>query len=417
MLAFDTKNYDINSERDLVADGAVVLKKREGRTLKSGGLWVYDNEIAQYKGSFEDGDLIAVEDFDGYFMGYGFVNRKSKITVRVLSRHKEQPVTPAFLTGRVRSAWEYRKKVIDTSSCRLIFGEADRMPGLTVDKFGPVLVSQTLSLGMEKWKDTVFAELLSVLSAHGQEIRGIYERNDARSRTLEGLERSAGFWETEFDPNVRICENGLFYEIDVSNGQKTGYFLDQRFNRLSIRPMAKGARVLDCFCNAGGFALNALAGGAAFARGVDASEQAVESATENAEINGFSDRSEFVSADIFEYLPALVEQGEKYDLVILDPPAFAKSRASVKTALRGYREINRRGMQLVRDGGFLATCTCSHFITPELFDDVVFHASRDAHVRLRLVEKRAQSPDHPVLLGADESAYLKFLLFQVQYER
>ena len=393
------------------------LKKGEGRALSAGGFWIYDNEIARVEDLTGNGDLCAVFASDGYALGIGYYNPQSKITVRMLTRDAGAVIDAAFFRARIEAAVSYREKVTGLDNCRLIFGEADRMPGLTVDKFGPVLVSQTLSLGMEKWKDTVFAELLSVLSAHGQKIRGIYERNDARSRTLEGLERIAGFWKTEFDPNVRICENGLFYEIDVSNGQKTGYFLDQRFNRLSIRPMAKGARVLDCFCNAGGFALNALAGGAAFARGVDASEQAVESARENAEINGFSERSEFVSADIFEYLPALVEQGEKYDLVILDPPAFAKSRASVKTALRGYREINRRGMQLVRDGGFLATCTCSHFITPELFDDVGFHASRDAHVRLRLVEKRAQSPDHPVLLGADESAYLKFLLFQVQYER
>ena len=395
----------------------IYLKKGEGRTLSAGGFWIYDNEIERVEALSAPGDLCAVYAFDGYALGVGYYNPRSKIAVRMLSRDPDAVIDEAFFHARVEAAVAYREAVTGLDNCRLIFGEADRLPGLTVDKFGPVLVSQTLSLGMEKRKDIIFAALLSVLAAHGQEICGIYERNDARSRTLEGLDRTAGYWRTEFDPNVRICENGIYYDIDVSNGQKTGYFLDQRFNRLAIRPMARGARVLDCFCNAGGFALNALAAGAESALGVDASELAVESARENAAINGFSDRAEFVSADVFELLPQMIEKGEKFDLVILDPPAFAKSRASVKTALRGYREINRRGMQLVRDGGFLATCTCSHFITPELFDDVVLRASRDAHVRLRLVEKRAQSPDHPVLLGADESAYLKFLLFQVQYER
>ena len=395
----------------------IYLKKGEGRTLSAGGFWIYDNEIARVEDLTAPGDLCAVFASDGYALGIGYYNPASKIAVRMLTRDVDAVIDEAFFRARVETAVAYREAVTGLDNCRLIFGEADRLPGLTVDKFGPVLVAQTLSLGMEKWKDVIFTALLTVLSAHGQEMRGIYERNDARSRLLEGLERTSGFWKTEFDPNIRICENGLYYDIDVSNGQKTGYFLDQRFNRLAIRPLSRGARVLDCFCNAGGFALNALAGGAVYARGVDASEQAVESARENAAINGYADRAEFVSADIFEYLPGLIEQGEKFDLVVLDPPAFAKSRASVKTALRGYREINRRGMQLVRDGGFLATCTCSHFITPELFDSAVYQASRDAHVRLRLIEKRAQSPDHPVLLGADESAYLKFLLFQVQYER
>ena len=416
MLAFDTKNYDINSERDLAADGAVVLKKREGRTLKSGGLWVYDNEIAQYKASFEDGDLIAVEDFDGYFMGYGFVNRKSKITVRVLSRHKEQPVTPAFLTGRVRSAWEYRKKVIDTSSCRLIFGEADFLPGITIDKYEDVLVVESLALGIDRLKGYILAALVKILAEDGIAIRGIYERSDAKVRELEGLPREKGFLTAPFDTKIQITENGVRYIVDVENGQKTGFFLDQKDNRRAIHRLCKGAKVLDCFTHTGSFALNAAIAGASSVIAVDASDLAVEQARENARLNGLEDRVSFLCRDVFELLPELIAKGEQYDVVVLDPPAFTKSRNSIKAAARGYREINLRGMKLVRNGGYLVTCSCSHFMDPELFKKTIGEAARDAHRRLRQVEFKTQAPDHPILWSSDESYYLKFYIFQVVEE-
>ncbi len=395
----------------------VVLKKNEGRGLSAGGAWVYDNEIERIEGEAEPGGIVRIEASNGYPLGLGYFNEKSRITVRLLTRDADAVIDEAFWEKRIRDAADYRRRTTGLSSCRLIFGEADRMPGLTVDKFNDLLVTQTLSLGMEWLKPLLFPLLLQILSEYGCTVRGIYERNDARSRTLEGLERTQGFWGEPFDPHTVMEENGLQFEIDVENGQKTGFFLDQRFNRAAIRPMSKDARVLDCFCNAGGFGLNAAAAGAAHVICVDASQSAVDTAEANARRNGLEDRMEFVCADVFELLPRLEEQGELFDLVILDPPAFAKSRAAVKAAARGYREINRRGMALVRPGGFLATCTCSHFMTPELFRQTVALAARDARRRLLLAEERAQAPDHPVLWGADESAYLKFLLFQVLDER
>ena len=364
MLAFDIKNYDINSEQDLAVDAAVVLKKREGRTIKSGGLWVYDNEIAQTRGSFEDGDIISVEDFDGYFMGYGYINRKSKITVRLLSRHREVPVTPAFLTQRVRSAWEYRKKVIDTSSCRLLFGEADFLPGLTVDKYEDILVVESLALGIDRLKGYILAALVTVLAEDGITVRGIYERSDAKVRELEGMPREKGFLTAPFDTKIQITENGVRYIVDVENGQKTGFFLDQKDNRRAIHRLCGGARVLDCFTHTGSFALNAAIAGACSVTAVDASDLAVEQAEENARLNGLEDRVSFLCRDVFALLPELIDKGEQYDVVILDPPAFTKSRNSIKAAARGYREINLRGMKLVKNGGFLVTCSCSHFMDP-----------------------------------------------------
>lgn len=395
----------------------VYLKEHEGRGISAGGCWIYDNEIARIEDFTQPGDLVRVIAANGYALGTGYYNPASKIAIRMLTRDPDTEIDRDFFRMRIENAISYRESVTGLENCRLIFGEADRLPGLTVDKFADILVTQTLALGIERRKDEIFECLLAVLKEHGQNIRGIYERNDARSRALEGLERGQGFWRDRFDPCVRICENDLFYDIDVSNGQKTGYFLDQRFNRMAIRPLAKNAKVLDCFCNAGGFALNALAAGAHSALGVDASEQAVACATANAAANGFSSRASFLCEDVFALLPQLVQRAEQFDLVILDPPAFAKSRASIKTAMRGYREINRRGMQLVRDGGFFATCTCSHFITAQIFEETIALAARDAHVRLRLIERRAQAPDHPVLMGANESEYLKFLTFQIQKER
>ena len=416
MLSFDANNYDINSQKDLSVDAAAVLKKREGRTIKSGGLWVYDNEIAQFRGEFEDGDIISVEDFDGYFMGYGFVNRKSKITVRLLSRRRENPVTPAFLTARVRSAWEYRKKVIDTSSCRLLFGEADFLPGLTVDKYEDILVVESLALGIDRLKGYLLAALVRVLAEDGITVRGIYERSDAKVRELEGMPREKGFLTAPFDTKIEITENGVRYIVDVENGQKTGFFLDQKDNRRAIHRLCGGAKVLDCFTHTGSFALNAAIAGAASVVAVDASDLAVEQAQENARLNGVDDRVSFLCRDVFALLPELIEKGEEYDVVILDPPAFTKSRNSIKAAARGYREINLRGMKLVKNGGYLVTCSCSHFMDPELFKKTIGEAARDAHCRLRQVEFRTQAPDHPILWSSDESYYLKFYIFQVVEE-
>lgn len=395
----------------------VILKKGEGRGLSAGGAWIYDNEIDRIDGDFEEGGLVAVSASNGYPLGTGYINTRSRITVRMLTRDAGAVIDETFWERRVRDAIEYRLHTTGLSSCRLIFGEADRLPGLTVDKFHDILVTQTLSLGMERLKAQLFPILLRLLAEYGHPVRGIYERNDARSRALEGLERTQGFFGESFDPHTIMEENGLLFEIDVENGQKTGFFLDQRYNRAAIRPMSRGARVLDCFCNAGGFGLNAAAAGAAHVTCVDASQSAVDTARANAERNGLAARMDFLCADVFELLPELEAKGAQFDLVILDPPAFAKSRAAVKSAARGYREINRRGLALVRPGGFLATCTCSHFMTPELFRQTVSQAAHDAKRRLLLAEERAQAPDHPVLWGADESAYLKFLLFQVLDER
>ena len=413
MRPLNLDDYDITSQKDLSVNAAAVLKKREGRTIKAGGLWVYDNEIASLRGSFEDGDIISVEDFDGYFMGYGFINRKSRITVRLLSRRKESRITPAFLAERVRRAWDYRRKVIDTSCCRLIFGEADFLPGLTVDKYEDILVVESLALGIDRLKGYLLAALVAALREDGVPVRGIYERSDAKVRELEGMPREKGFLTEPFDTKVQIVENGVRYIVDVENGQKTGFFLDQKDNRRAIHRLCGGSRVLDCFTHTGSFALNAAAAGAAEVTAVDASDLAVEQAQENARLNGFQDRVSFLCRDVFALLPELIEQGERYDVVILDPPAFTKSRSSVKAAARGYREINLRGMKLVRNGGYLVTCSCSHFMDPELFRKTIGEAARDAHRRLRQVEFRTQAPDHPILWSSDESYYLKFYIFQV----
>ena len=396
---------------------AVILKKGEGRTLKAGGAWIFDNEIDKVEGTPEDGSLVEVRDFDGYGMGTGFYNSRSKIRVRMMSRKAGQPIDRDFLRMRVQNAWDYRKKTVDTSSCRIIFGEADFLPGLVVDKFSDVLVVQSLALGIDRMKEDILSLLVEVLRADGVEIRGIYERSDAKVREQEGLPRQKGFIGAEFPTRVQIVENGVRYEVDVEDGQKTGFFLDQKYNRLAIQRLCRDARVLDCFTHSGSFALNAGIAGASSVLGVDASQLAVDQARINAELNGLSDRVKFQCADVFDLLPELERQGEQFDVVILDPPAFAKSRASVKNATRGYRDINLRGMKLVRDGGYLATCSCSHFMTYELFTQTIAQAARSAHVRLRQVEYRTQAPDHPILWAADESYYLKFYIFQVCREK
>lgn len=400
-----------------MSEAIVTLKKGEGRMLKSGGLWIFDNEIASILGSFEDGDIVAVHDFDGYGLGEGFINRNSKIRVRMMTRNRHQEIDEAFLKMRVQEAWDYRKKVSDTGSCRVIFGEADFLPGLVVDKFSDVLVVQSLALGIDRLKDQIVELLKEVLAADGIKIRGVYERSDAKVRRQEGMELYKGFIGEAFDTNVEIEENGVRYMVDVKDGQKTGFFLDQKYNRKAIQHLCKDAKVLDCFTHTGSFALNAGYGGAKEVTGVDASELAVEQAILNSKLNGMEDRVKFICRDVFELLPELEEKGEKFDVVILDPPAFTKSRNSVKNAVKGYREINLRAMKLVRDGGFLATCSCSHFMTYELFTQTIHQAARNVHKRLRQVEYRTQAPDHPILWAAEESYYLKFYVFQVVDEK
>lgn len=400
-------------------ESAVVrIKKGEGRSLKAGGMWIYDNEIDTIKGDYANGDMVFVEDFDGYPLGHGFINTNSKLTVRMMSRKKDTVVDDDFLEMRVRAAWEYRKTTTDTSSCRLIFGEADFLPGIVIDKFSDVLVVESLALGIDRFKPVILDKLKKVLAEDGIQIRGVYERSDAKVRLQEGMERFKGFIGDPFDTKVEIVENNVHYLVDVKDGQKTGFFLDQKYNRLAIQRLCAGKRVLDCFTHTGSFALNAGLAGASSVLGVDASELGVAQAEENAALNGLSDTVKFRCADVFELLPELERQGEKFDVVILDPPAFTKSRNSVKNAVKGYREINLRGMKLVKDGGYLATCSCSHFMTPELFEKTIREAAGNVHKRLRQVEYRTQAPDHPILWSGDETSYyLKFSIFQVCDEK
>lgn len=393
------------------------LRRGEGRMLKKGGPWVYDNEIDRIEGEYENGDLVRVLDYDGWELGTGFVNTGSKLTIRMLSRKKGAVIDEDFFRSRVKDAYEYRKKVVDTagakSGYRVIFGEADFLPGLVVDKFADVLVVQSLALGMDRFKELIIRLLKECMEEDGVKIRGVYERSDAKVRESEGLAKVRGFLGEPFDTRVEIEENGVRYLVNVEDGQKTGFFLDQKYNRLAIQKLCGGARVLDCFTHTGSFALNAAAAGAREVIGVDASEAGVNLARENAALNGMSERVRFECADVFELLPRLEAAGERFDLVILDPPAFTKSRSSVKNAVKGYREINLRGMKLVKDGGFLATCSCSHFMTQELFAQTIGQAADNVHKRLKQAEYRTQAPDHPILWAADESYYLKFYIFQV----
>ena len=399
-----------------MAEAVVVLKKGEGRTIKAGGAWIFDNEIDTITGSFENGDIVIVHDFDGYMMGRGFINTNSKIRVRMLTRDKEQQIDDEFIRMRVKNAWEYRKSVllpVDLNCCRVIFGEADFLPGLVIDKYDDVLVVESLALGIDKFKIQIVEYLKELLLADGFTVRGVYERSDAAVRKKEGLTPYKGFIGEEFDTNVEIVENGVHYMVDVVNGQKTGFFLDQKYNRLAIQRLCKDKRVLDCFTHMGTFALNAGIAGAAEVTGLDISDFAVKQATDNAKLNGLDERVKFRQANVLDELPKLNEAGERYDVVILDPPAFTKSREATKNAMKGYREINMKGMKLVKDGGYLATCSCSHFMTQELFVKVIGQAAKAAHKRLRQVEFRTHAPDLPILWAADESYYLKFLVFQV----
>ena len=395
----------------------VTLKKGEGRTIKAGGAWVFNNEIETITGRFHNGDLVIVHDFDGYPMGKGYINQNSKIRVRLLTRHVNQEIDESFFQMRLQNAWNYRKDTVDTSSCRLVFGEADFLPGIVIDKYEDVLVMECLTLGMERYKEQLANLMKQILQKDGIQIRGVYERSDAKEREKEGLSRVKGFIGAEFDTNVEITENGVRYMVDVVNGQKTGFFLDQKYNRLAIQKLCKGKRVLDCFTHMGTFALNAGIAGASEVTGLDISEFAVEQATENAKRNSLSDTVTFRAANVLDELPKLAAAGEKYDVVILDPPAFTKSRQATKNAIKGYREINMKGLKLVKDGGYLATCSCSHFMTQELLAKTIREAARAKHKRLRQVEFRTQAADHPILWAAEESYYLKFFIFQVVDEK
>ena len=395
----------------------VTLKKGEGRTIKAGGAWIFDNEIDTITGRFKNGEVVTVHDFDGYPMGKGFINQNSKIRIRMMTRKPDQEIDEAFLKMRVKNAWEYRKTTVDTSSCRIIFGEADFLPGLVIDKYEDVLVVECLALGMEQFKEIIVNFLKEILAEDGIKIRGVYERSDANERTKEGISKVKGFIGDAFDTNVEIVENGVHYMVDVANGQKTGFFLDQKYNRLAMQRICKGKKVLDCFTHMGTFALNAGIAGAADVTGLDISEYAVSQAEANARLNHLENTVHFRQANVLDELPKLAQAGEKYDVVILDPPAFTKSREATKNAIKGYREINMKGLKLVKDGGYLATCSCSHFMTQDLLAKTVKEAAKATHKRLRQVEFRTQAPDHPILWAADESYYLKFYIFQVVDER
>ena len=403
-----------------LSSAVVILKKGEGRTLKAGGAWIYDNEIDRIDGTFQDGNILKVVDFDGYPMGWGFLNTRSKITVRMLTNDIHTVMDDDFLYQRVKAAWDYRKAVIDTSSCRVIFGEADFLPGLVIDKYEDVLVVESLALGIDNLKEQIVAILKECMRKDGINIRGVYERSDAKVRLKEGLERHKGFLGAEFDPNVQIIENGVKYHVDIVNGQKTGFFLDQKGNRKAIQDLCRrlskerSISVLDCFTHTGSFALNAAVGGAASVEAVDVSDLAIEEAKRNAELNQVSEQMTFICADVLDLLPSYITEGRKYDVVILDPPAFTKSRETIKKAAKGYREINIRGLKLVKEGGYFATCSCSHFMNQELFTEIIAQAAHTAHRRLRQIEFRTQAPDHPILWAGEETSYyLKFLIFQV----
>lgn len=396
-------------------NSVLTLKKGEGRSLKEGGQWIYDNEVDTIKGTFKNGDIIVIHDFDGYEMGYGFINQNSKIRVRMLTRNPSDKIDGDFFKRRVKNAWDYRKNVMgeDINSCRVIFGEADFFPGLVVDKYEDVLVVECLALGMDRLKKMIIDILKDEMAKDGIYIKGVYERSDAPVRKKEGLEPYKGFIGDEFDTNIEITENGIRYMVDVANGQKTGFFLDQKYNRRAIGKLCIGKKVLDCFTHMGTFALNAGINGASEVLGLDISEFAVIQATENAKRNNLDDVVKFKAANVLDELPKMYADGESYDVVILDPPAFTKSREATKNAIKGYREINMKGLKLVRNGGYFATCSCSHFMTQELFTKVIAQAANAVHKRLRQVEFRTQAPDHPILWAAEESYYLKFYVFQV----
>ena len=399
----------------------VVITAKGTRWVEQGHPWIYEGEVIRQEGDCENGGLVDAVSEKGKYLGTGFLSEKSKIRVRLLSRNANDRFDTAFWQRRLQYAWDYRKTVMgdQTSCCRIIFGEADGFPGLTVDRFSDLLVTQTLSIGMERAKDMIFPALVKLLREDGEVIRGVFERNDVAIRELEGMAQNKGWYvlpgETPPEsPMTEICENGVYYSVDVENGQKTGFFLDQKYNRLAVAKLAKGKRVLDCFTHTGSFALNAAKGGAEHVTAVDVSASAIGMARQNALRNGLEDRMDFVTADVFDLLPELAAKGGKpYDFIILDPPAFTKSRKTVDSAQRGYKEINLRALKLLPRGGYFATASCSHFMPSELFVKMLKAAALDAGVELRQIEARQQAPDHPILWNVPETDYLKFYIFQV----
>ena len=399
----------------------ITITPKGEAALVGGHPWVYEGEVTGLSGPVSDGQLVDVISRRGSWLGCGFFNSRSRIRVRVLSRNPNDRFDRAFWRRRIQYAWDYRKTVMgpeDSRCCRVIFGEADGVPGLTVDRFESVLVAQVLCLGMELIKEELFSLLLEVLRSDGQDVVGVYERNDVAIRELEGMEQGKGWHPVDGEkaPDftaVDIEENGIRYTVDFENGQKTGFFLDQKYNRQAVAKLARGRTVLDCFTHTGSFALNAARGGAKHVTAVDVSEFAVACARENARRNGLSDVMECVAANVFDLLPQLEQQPKRYDFIILDPPAFTKSRKTTQRAMTGYKEINYRAMRLLPRGGYLATCSCSHFATEELFLKMLRSAAKDAGVQLRQIEARQQCCDHPILWGVEETNYLKFYLFQV----
>ncbi len=384
------------------------LHKGMGKKAEQGRPWIYIDEINEYDGDYENGDIVEVYNFKGQFIGKGYINDRSKITIRILTRDIEEEINEDFFRRRFKAAWEYREKVIDTSSCRLIFGEADFLPGLTVDKFEDYFVVQISTLGMDQYRDIIVKILVEDFHA-----KGVYERSDLNTREIEGLEQRKGFLTEPFDTMVQIIENGVKYIVDLENGQKTGFFLDQKENRKAIHRICKDADVLDCFTHTGSFALNAGIAGAKSVLGIDVSQHAVDCATKNSELNGLSEVVKFECHNAFDILSEWSKEGKQYDVVILDPPAFTKSKNTISGALRGYKEINLRGLKMVKPGGYFVTCSCSHYFSEELMKKTINEAAIDARRSLRQVEFRTQSADHPILWGSDESYYLKFFVFQV----
>ncbi len=397
-----------------------IITQKGTRWVEGGHPWIYEAEVLSEEGNAENGALVDAVSEKGKYLGTGFLSRNSKIRIRLVSRNANDRFDENFWARRIRYAWDYRKTVMgdDKTCCRVIFGEADAFPGLTVDRFGDILVAQTLSIGIERIKPMLFPLIVRVLNEDGEGIKGLYERNDVAIRALEGMEQGKGWFDIPGLPTpestvTTITENGIEYLVDVENGQKTGFFLDQKYNRLAVRRIAKDRKVLDCFTHTGSFALNAAAGGAAHVTAVDISESAVEMAKANAERNGLADRMDFVVADVFDLLAELLREGKKpYDLIILDPPAFTKSRKTVQSAERGYREINSAALKLLPPGGYFATASCSHFMPTELFERMLDRAAFDAGVQLKQIEQRQQAPDHPILRNVPETDYLKFYLFQ-----
>jgi len=384
----------------------VTLRKTRETRVRGGHPWIYASEIEKVEGAFENGDIVDVADFRGKFIGRGFYNPQSQISLRILTRNDE-PCDRDFFARRIQEAWDYRKLLCDPMSCRLIYSESDFLPGLVVDKFADVLVLQSLSLGIERIKDMICDLLMEIVQP-----AGIWERSDVPVRRLEGLEQTTGLLRGEVPDEVDMVENGIHFLVDVKHGQKTGFFLDQKQNRAALAPLCRNARVLDCFCHNGSFSLHAAKYGASSVLGVDISEEALEVARRNAALNGY-DNVTFEAHNCFDLLRELTDAGEKYDLVILDPPAFTKNKAAVQSAIRGYKEINLRGLKLVRPGGFLVTCSCSQHVLPEMFQDVINQAARDAKKRIRLVEYRTQGYDHPILPQSVETRYLKTMIIQV----